>query len=242
MFRAHERTRESTVRARTPRDGEARNRGSNVLRFTWRVCSIACRALLPAAGGNVLPWRVRSSRIRKHSCSTSRWRISIRRCARRVLQWRGAGSAPARFQGPILYVTHDHAEAMMVGDELAVLIDGRIEDAGEPQRVYDRPRTVAVARALGERAMNLLATNGAIVGIRPEHVRIADDGDVRGTIVRRESTGPDIFLRVETNLGEVSVRLAQDREALPVRRPRRAGFCAAVRRRRFDASTGVAIA
>ena len=33
-----------------------------------------------------------------------------------------------RFAGPILYVTHDHGEAMAAGDELAVLIAGRIED------------------------------------------------------------------------------------------------------------------
>jgi len=146
----------------------------------------------------------------------------------------------ARFRGPILYVTHDHAEAMIVGDELAVLIDGRIEDAGDPQRVYDRPRTVAVARALGERAMNLLATKDATVGIRPEHVRVADDGEVRGTIVRRESTGPDVYIRVETNLGEVSVRCASGRDAnvgdrVALEFP--AQFV-----RRFDLSTGVAIA
>ncbi|MBV9027466.1 MAG: ABC transporter ATP-binding protein, partial [Candidatus Eremiobacteraeota bacterium] len=49
-----------------------------------------------------------------------------------------------RFDGPIVYVTHDHAEAMSVGDMLAVLIEGRIEDSGDPQRVYDRPATLAV--------------------------------------------------------------------------------------------------
>jgi multiple sugar transport system ATP-binding protein len=145
-----------------------------------------------------------------------------------------------RFGGPILYVTHDHAEAMTVGDELAVLIDGRIEDCGDPQRVFDRPRTVAVARALGERAMNLLTTNGAIVGIRPEHVCVAAEGDVRGAIVRRESTGPDVYVRVDTNLGEVSVRLPQGSEAcvgehIALTFPPRYV-------RRFDPATGVAIA
>ncbi len=144
-----------------------------------------------------------------------------------------------RFGGPILYVTHDHAEAMIAGDELAVLIDGRIEDCGDPQRVFDRPRTVAVARALGERAMNLLTTNGAIVGIRPEHIRVATESDVRGTIVRRESTGPDVYVRVDTNLGEVSVRLPQESDA-------RVGEAIALtfppqHVRRFDSKTGVAI-
>ncbi len=145
-----------------------------------------------------------------------------------------------RFAGPILYVTHDHGEAMAAGDELAVLIDGRIEDCGDPQRVFDRPRTVAVARALGERAMNLLTTNGAIVGIRPEHVCVAAEGDVRGAILRRESTGPDVYVRVDTNLGEVSVRLPQGSDA-------RVGEQIALafppqHVRRFDVATGVAIA
>jgi len=144
------------------------------------------------------------------------------------------------FEGPVLYVTHDHAEAMTVGDELAVLIDGRIEDCGDPQRVFDRPRTLAVARALGERAMNLLATNGEIVGIRPEHVRIAQESEVRGTILRRESTGPDAYACVGTPLGEVSVRLPGGSDA-------RAGdlVCLAFPPEhvcRFDPGTGVAVA
>jgi len=146
----------------------------------------------------------------------------------------------AQFTGPILYVTHDHAEAMSVGDELAVLIDGRIEDRGDPQRVFDRPRTVAVARALGERAMNLLTTKDGVVGIRPEHVRVAAESDVEGTIVRRESTGPDVYVRVQTHLGDVSVRLPEGSDL-------RAGDRIALvfpeqYVRRFDAASGIALA
>jgi ABC-type sugar transport system ATPase subunit len=96
-----------------------------------------------------------------------------------------------RFTGPILYVTHDHVEAMSVGDNLAVLVEGRIEDVGEPQRVYDSPRTIAVARFLGERPMNLLADGAAVVGIRPERVELAGNGALRGRIARREPTGAD---------------------------------------------------
>ncbi len=112
-----------------------------------------------------------------------------------------------RFAGPILYVTHDHAEAMSVGDALAVLIDGRVEDVGAPQRVYDRPRTVAVARFLGERPMNLLDGDGTIVGIRPEHVRLGAEG-LRGRVARRERTGADAYLDVDTPKGTVVVRVA----------------------------------
>jgi ABC-type sugar transport system ATPase subunit len=120
-----------------------------------------------------------------------------------------------RFAGPILYVTHDHVEAMSVGDELAVLIDGRIQDAGAPQRVYDSPATIGVAGFLGERPMNLLPDQNAIVGIRPEFVRFAADGALRGRIVRRESTGADAYLDVETERGTIVVRTSASSHERP---------------------------
>jgi ABC-type sugar transport system ATPase subunit len=144
------------------------------------------------------------------------------------------------FAGPILYVTHDHVEAMSVGNLLAVLVNGRIEDAGEPQRVYDSPRTVAVARFLGERPMNLFEDRGTIAGIRPECIRLTPNGAVRGSVVRRESTGADAFLDVETALGTLAVRVA-------VSEPARAGDRVALELpteslRRFDPATGRAVA
>jgi ABC-type sugar transport system ATPase subunit len=120
-----------------------------------------------------------------------------------------------RFAGPILYVTHDHVEAMSVGDELAVIVDGRIEDAGEPQRVYDSPASLAVARFLGERPMNLWEENGAIVGVRPEYVRFAADGALRGRIIRRETTGADSYFDVETGRGTICVRTAASSNERP---------------------------
>ncbi|HEY2474852.1 MAG TPA: ABC transporter ATP-binding protein [Candidatus Cybelea sp.] len=117
-----------------------------------------------------------------------------------------------RFAGPVLYVTHDHVDAMSVGDRLAVLIDGRLEDVGEPQRVYDAPGSVAVARFLGERPMNLFQDGGRLAGIRPERVRLAPDGALDGRVVRRESTGADRYLEVETERGPIVARVpAEDR-------------------------------
>ena len=118
-----------------------------------------------------------------------------------------------RFAGPILYVTHDHVEAMSVGDSLAVLVDGRIEDAGVPQRVYDAPRSVTVARFLGERPMNLFDDGSGIAGIRPERVRIVAGGPLRGRVARRESTGPDAYLDVETDRGVLAVRVGAANDA-----------------------------
>lgn len=145
-----------------------------------------------------------------------------------------------RFPGPIVYVTHDHAEAMGVGDELAVLMNGRIEDRGEPQRLYDAPRTIGVARFLGDPPMNLLNDGAQIIGIRPEHVRVVAGGELRGRIARRGSTGADAFLRVETARGEITVRVpaataAQPRDEIELALPPE---CV----RRFDAASGVAIA
>jgi ABC-type sugar transport system ATPase subunit len=145
-----------------------------------------------------------------------------------------------RFAGPILYVTHDHVEAMSVGDELAVLVDGRVEDAGDPQRVYDFPRTLAVARFLGERPMNLFDDGHTIVGIRPESVRVSAGGVLRGRVVRRENTGPDAYLDVATERGSFAVRVCASNGE-------RAGDCVALELpaealRRFDSATGRAIA
>jgi ABC-type sugar transport system ATPase subunit len=145
-----------------------------------------------------------------------------------------------RFAGPILYVTHDHVEALSVGDRLAVLIGGGIEDAGEPQRVYDSPRTVGVARFLGERPMNLIENDAYTMGIRPEHVRLTPSGALSGRVVRRESTGADAYLDVETERGLLTVRVSSsdgarvgDRVTLEL---------PSESLRRFDRATGTAIA
>jgi ABC-type sugar transport system ATPase subunit len=112
-----------------------------------------------------------------------------------------------RFAGPMLYVTHDHVDAMSVGDVLAVMIDGHLEDIGEPQRVYDTPRSVAVARFLGERPMNLFTRDGTTLGIRPERIEVVSNGVVSGRVLRREPTGADAYLDVQTGYGTLSVRV-----------------------------------
>ncbi|HYL28264.1 MAG TPA: ABC transporter ATP-binding protein [Candidatus Nitrosotalea sp.] len=144
-----------------------------------------------------------------------------------------------RFGGPILYVTHDHVEAMSVGDMLAVLIEGRIEDVGEPQRVYDAPSSIAVARFLGERPMNLFEQDGAILGIRPERIRTTANGTLGGRVARRENTGADAYLDVETERGSLAVRVPATHDA---RAGDRIGLeLPADSLRRFDRATGKAL-
>lgn len=55
----------------------------------------------------------------------------------------------------VLYVTHDQGEAMALGDRVAVMRDGGVEQADEPQVLYDRPATLFVAAFIGSPSMNL---------------------------------------------------------------------------------------
>ncbi|HET6548313.1 MAG TPA: ATP-binding cassette domain-containing protein, partial [Solirubrobacter sp.] len=54
-----------------------------------------------------------------------------------------------------LYVTHDQTEAMTMGDRVAVMRDGRLEQVDTPQRLYEQPENVFVAGFIGSPAMNL---------------------------------------------------------------------------------------
>jgi ABC-type sugar transport system ATPase subunit len=96
-----------------------------------------------------------------------------------------------------VYVTHDQVEAMTLGDRIAVLSDGKLQQLGPPQEVYDRPANVFVAGFIGSPPMNLLrgACRGGrvsagefsvaraevpdgevIVGVRPEAMQPAANG------------------------------------------------------------------
>jgi multiple sugar transport system ATP-binding protein len=87
-----------------------------------------------------------------------------------------------------IYVTHDQVEAMTMGDRVAVLRAGRVEQVAPPTELYDSPATAFVARFLGSPPMNLFeaslyrADGGAgALGIRPEHLRVVDVGHGRMT-------------------------------------------------------------
>jgi multiple sugar transport system ATP-binding protein len=56
-----------------------------------------------------------------------------------------------------IYVTHDQAQAMAIGDRVAVMRAGRIEQVDQPRALYTRPANTFVASFMGEPAMNLLS-------------------------------------------------------------------------------------
>ena len=55
-----------------------------------------------------------------------------------------------------IYVTHDQVEAMTMGDRVAVMRKGELQQADEPQELYDHPVNLFVAGFIGSPSMNLL--------------------------------------------------------------------------------------
>ena len=78
----------------------------------------------------------------------------------------------------MVYVTHDQTEAMTMADRVVLLKDGRIEQVGSPEELYERPATAFTASFLGAPPMNLMRLNGSgkLTGVRPEDVRLAGSG------------------------------------------------------------------
>jgi len=58
-----------------------------------------------------------------------------------------------------IYVTHDQTEAMTLGDRVAVMRDGVLQQAGSPQDLYERPVNLFVAEFIGSPAMNLVGAD-----------------------------------------------------------------------------------
>jgi putative spermidine/putrescine transport system ATP-binding protein len=73
-----------------------------------------------------------------------------------------------------VYVTHDQAEAMALGDRIVVMEKGRIAQAGTPQEIYHQPASAFVADFIG--TMNRMVRDGREVMFRPEDVRIVEAG------------------------------------------------------------------
>src|SRR4029077_7621413 len=66
-----------------------------------------------------------------------------------------------------IYVTHDQAEAMGLGDGIAVLNQGRVCQVGTPYEIYDHPSDIFVATFIGSPPMNLIEDNKIWLGFRP---------------------------------------------------------------------------
>jgi ABC-type sugar transport system ATPase subunit len=74
-------------------------------------------------------------------------RRSLRRELRRLQRQLGV---------PTIYVTHDQAEALALGDRIAVLDRGRLQQVGSPDEIYNQPANVRVAKFFGPQGMNII--------------------------------------------------------------------------------------
>jgi ABC-type sugar transport system ATPase subunit len=110
-----------------------------------------------------------------------------------------------RLARAMLYVTHDQIEAMTMGDRVAVLRAGRVEQVGPAMELFEKPATAFVARFIGSPAMNVFPagmTDGGEahwLGVRPERIRIVASGEGRleGTVQSVEPIGHETIVRVD---------------------------------------------
>jgi ABC-type Fe3+/spermidine/putrescine transport system ATPase subunit len=107
-----------------------------------------------------------------------------------------------------LLVTHEQEEAFDLGDRVAVLNRGRLDQVGTPDDLYERPASLFVATFVGRAnvlrgatARVLGGSDGRVLVVRPEQLRFADGG-LPGLVRERRYTGAAAFYQVETEHGD----------------------------------------
>ena len=146
-----------------------------------------------------------------------------------------------RLQTTMIYVTHDQVEAMTMADRIAVMNEGELLQVARPMDLYHRPANRFVASFIGSPAMNffdgviedgtfhmpgftlplsdrLQKARGfpgpAVLGLRPEHITLADGSSQQGVAARAltvEPMGNEILLHLEMEAGRAIARLGPER-------------------------------
>jgi ABC-type sugar transport system ATPase subunit len=120
-----------------------------------------------------------------------------------------------------LYVTHDQVEALTMGDRVAVLRDGKVEQTDTPMNVYDRPASASVARSIGSPPINLVPAaligppgRGAVRGLRPEAIRLVAPERARltGRVAAVEATGSEVIAHLDVDGHRLLARAPRDSE------------------------------
>lgn len=107
----------------------------------------------------------------------------------------------------LIYVTHDQIEAMSMADKIVLLNAGKIEQTGAPYELYNQPASTFVATFIGQPGMNLCNLGGYILGVRPEHVYLSDEG-YKAKVKACDYQGCDTLITVEFNQAIWHVPLA----------------------------------
>jgi iron(III) transport system ATP-binding protein len=127
---------------------------------------------------------------------------------------------------PAVFVTHDQAEALAIGDRIAVMRAGRIEQLGTPEDVFHRPVSRFVASFLGDAAFvpaydaagsirGLHSSDGVLV-LRPDDVTFDVDDRGNGTIVGAEFRGSTWCYRVRLQNGTEVLSTRSHLDRVPV--------------------------
>ena len=144
-----------------------------------------------------------------------------------------------------VYVTHDQVEAMTMGDRVAVLKDGILQQVAPPRELYDAPVNEFVAGFIGSPAMNLFPGDGVTLGVRPEAMALL--GEQRqapaGWVVRDgavtiiEELGSESYVYADCDGDRLVARITDDRRLSPGERVQLAYDPAVAHR--FDQTSGL---
>ena len=109
----------------------------------------------------------------------------------------------------VIFVTHDQEEAMAISDTIAVMRRGYMEQIGNPEEIYDNPKTRFVAEFIGE--MNFLEEGGTSFAVRPEDITLIKQENGPYKILQMMSLGYYTQAIVVDNKGnEVKVFMEKD--------------------------------
>ncbi|MFW6134330.1 MAG: ABC transporter ATP-binding protein [Elusimicrobiota bacterium] len=135
-----------------------------------------------------------------------------------------------------IYVTHDQSEAMTLGDRIAVMREGRIQQIGRPQQIYSQPVDLFAAKFIGFPEINIF--DGVIkkdiveilgkeiklpeeskysnkkvkAGIRPEDINVVDEKNGYKTSLEiKEVSGPDTILYLKYKNISIRVRASKEK-------------------------------
>ena len=121
-------------------------------------------------------------------------------------------SLQQRLKMTMVYVTHDQVEAMTIADRIILMKDGRIEQHGTPEELYNQPATAFTGSFIGNPPMNILTPDETIlavfspllprygsippylIGVRPEIISLSGDSGIRVQVLTTEYLGADTLI------------------------------------------------
>lgn len=132
-----------------------------------------------------------------------------------------------------LYATSDSLEALTMAERLVVMDEGRVVEQGDALAVYDHPSHVRSLEIVGFPRANLVpgtiadgmltagpfafasgaapAVRNVVVGLRPEAIRLGDDGRIAGRVALVEHLGSEVVVHIDTSGADLNAAFGADR-------------------------------